>query len=213
LEFRRVLFRSSASRGKNDWLDDYSEEFQIMGDVDGRHSWILGYYIEKQKYDLNYPPLFAVFGNALSPTFSLTVVGGFSANQEDEQKGYFAQGTFNPDGLGLGCLNLPTGYRRKDASENRDQIPAHITQQNLFVNLVPGNSFQDRPAVEDSAPSWTVSLDYQLNDDTLVYLAHRRGFKPGGTNTASNPQNPGRASSSTTIRKPSTTWNWASRRT
>jgi len=23
-----------------------------------------------------------------------------------------------------------------------------------------------------------------------VYLAHRRGFKPGGTNTASNPQNP-----------------------
>jgi len=181
---------SSASRGKNDWLDDYSEEFQIMGDVDGRHSWILGYYIEKQKYDLNYPPLFAVFGNALSPTFSPTVVGGFSANQEDEQKGYFAQGTFDLGGLGLEGLKLTTGYRWTESSGTRGQIPVDQTQLNLFGNLVPGNSFQDRPAVEDSAPSWTVSLDYQLNDDTLVYLAHRRGFKPGGTNTASNPQNP-----------------------
>jgi iron complex outermembrane receptor protein len=34
-------------------------------------------------------------------------------------------------------------------------------------------------------------VDYQLHDGTLVYLAHRRGFKPGGTNaTSSDPAHP-----------------------
>ncbi|KJS04325.1 MAG: hypothetical protein VR73_14675 [Gammaproteobacteria bacterium BRH_c0] len=180
---------SSAASGKNDWLDDYSEEFQVMGDIDGRHSWIVGYYIEKQQFDLNYPPLFATFGNALSPTFSPTIVGGFSADQEDEQKGYFAQTTFDLSEWLLEGLKLTTGYRWTESSGTRGQIP--VDQLALMSgNLVPGNTFQDRPGLDDSAPSWTISLDYQFNDDTLVYLAHRRGFKPGGTNTASNPQNP-----------------------
>jgi len=181
---------SSAASGKNDWLDDYSEEFQVMGDIGGKHSWIVGYYIEKQKFDLNYPPLFATFGNALSPTFSPTIVGGFSANQKDEQKGYFAQTTFDLSDWLVDGLKLTTGYRWTESTGTRGQIP--IDQMELMVNgnLVPGPVFDNRPGVDDSAPSWTVSLDYQMNDDTLVYLAHRRGFKPGGTNTASNPQNP-----------------------
>src|SRR5690606_24292876 len=129
----------------------YSEEFQVMGDIDGRHSWIVGYYIEKQQFDLNYPPLFATFGNALSPTFSPTIGGGFSADQEDEQKGYFAQTTFDLSGWLLDGLKLTTGYRWTESSGTRGQIP--VDQLALMSgNLVPGNTFQDRPGLDDSAP-------------------------------------------------------------
>lgn len=33
-----------------------------------------------------------------------------------------------------------------------------------------------------SSPTWTMSLDYQVDSDTLVYLSHRRGYRSGGFN-------------------------------
>ncbi len=30
--------------------------------------------------------------------------------------------------------------------------------------------------------TYSITADYKLNDDTLLYIAHRKGFKPGGTN-------------------------------
>lgn len=182
---------SSRASGENDWLDDYSEEFQIMGDIDGKHSWIVGYYQEVQKYDLNYPPLFATYGNVFSPTFSPTVVGGFSTNQKDEQKGYFAQTTLDMSDWLLDGLKLTMGYRWTESKATRNSTPFDQMALALHGNLVPAGVEIKRPTLEDSAPSWTVSLDYQINQDTLVYLAHRRGFKPGGSNvTAADPDNP-----------------------
>ncbi|MFA5495572.1 MAG: TonB-dependent receptor [Porticoccaceae bacterium] len=187
--FRPVA--SSAASGRKDWLDDYSEEFQVMGDIDGRHSWIVGYYQEVQRNDLLYPALFATFGNIFSPTFSPTVVGGFPTNQKNEQKGYFAQTTFDLSEWVLDGLKLTTGYRWTESTGTRAQIPVDQVELMTNGNLVPGGTVVKLPGVDDSAPSWTVSLDYQMNDDTLVYLAHRRGFKPGGTNTSSSdPSNP-----------------------
>jgi len=183
---------TSAADGSNDWLDDYSEEFQIMGDVDGRHSWVVGYYREVQKRDkMGYPPLFSNFANVFNPTFSPTVVGGLSASSRAEQTGYFAQATFDLSDWVLDGLKLTTGYRRTESSSRTSSFPIDQVELAVNGNLVPGGPAIRGPDVDESAPSWTVSLDYQMNDDTLLYLAHRRGFKPGGSNNvASDPLNP-----------------------
>jgi iron complex outermembrane recepter protein len=182
--FQPVATRDASAR--NDWLDDYSEEFQIMGDIGGRHSWIIGYYQEVQKYDYIYPPLFSPFGNVLSPTLTPTVVGGYTVDQKDEQKGYFAQTTFDLSEWVADGLKLTTGYRWTESTSTRGSLNATL----LGGNLVPTGALTQRPPVDDSAPSWTVSVDYQLDDSTLVYLAHRRGFKPGGVNTTPDLTNP-----------------------
>jgi iron complex outermembrane receptor protein len=44
------------------------------------------------------------------------------------------------------------------------------------------------PPVNEQAPSLNVSVDYQVTPEILAYIAHRRGFKPGGSNV--RPINP-----------------------
>src|SRR3546814_1697675 len=41
-------------------------------------------------------------------------------------------------------------------------------------------SANQTPTYRESAPSYTVAIDYQVNPDLLLYITHRRGFKPGG---------------------------------
>ncbi|KJS04326.1 MAG: hypothetical protein VR73_14680 [Gammaproteobacteria bacterium BRH_c0] len=173
---------SSAADGSNDWLDDYSEEFQILGTIADKHSWILGYYMEKQQYDLNYPPLFSLFGNVLFPNLAPSVVSGFSTNQTDQQKGYFAQTTLDLSDWLADGLKLTTGYRWTESKADRPSTPYDANAYFFEGILRPGPVENQIPKTNDSAPSWNISLDYQVNNDTLVYLAHRRGFKPGGSN-------------------------------
>src|SRR5690606_10047211 len=48
---------------------------------------------------------------------------------------------------------------------------------------------------DSSAATWTLSLNYQINDDVFAYLTNRRGYRQGGTNnrlfnTPGTTQNP-----------------------
>jgi iron complex outermembrane recepter protein len=174
---------SSDADGSNDWLDDYTEEFQVAGLIDGKHSWILGYYYESQEYDLTYPPLFALYNNVTTAELTPSVVGTFGANQKETQEAVFAQTTIDLSSWILEGLSFTGGYRWTESTrkgKRRDPDPAALAQG----NLEPSAEQTEGPRLDDSAPSWTVSFDYMVNEDTLVYLAHRRGFKPGGTNVA-----------------------------
>src|SRR3546814_10129934 len=51
--------------------------------------------------------------------------------------------------------------------------------------VVIGPSANQTPTYRESAPSYTVAIDYQVNPDLLLYITHRRGFKPGGVNATS----------------------------
>ncbi|HLS99630.1 MAG TPA: TonB-dependent receptor [Porticoccaceae bacterium] len=172
--------------GHNDWLDDYSEEFQILGTIADKHTWILGYYKEQQKIDISHPPLFSAYADVFSPTLTPSIVGAaFSVDAKDQQTGIFGQATVDLSDWVLDGLKFTYGYRWTESKSERSSRP--FDQAELAKgNLVPGPSSGDfaAPGLDDSAPSWTVGLDYQIDDDTLVYLAHRRGFKPGGTNVA-----------------------------
>ena len=172
--------------GHNDWLDDYSEEFQILGTINDKHTWILGFYKEQQKIDISHPPLFSAYADVFSPTLTPSIVGAaFSVNAKEQQKGIFGQATIDLSDWVLDGLKFTYGYRWTESKAERNSRPFNPAQL-AMGNLVPGPASADFPApgLDDSAPSWTVGLDYQIDDNTMVYLAHRRGFKPGGTNVA-----------------------------
>lgn len=89
-------FATENSDGHNDWLDDFSEEFQILGTINDKHTWILGYYKEQQKIDLSYPPLFSAYADVFSPTLTPSIVGAnFSGNAKQQQTGIFGQTTID----------------------------------------------------------------------------------------------------------------------
>ncbi|MDB5686021.1 MAG: hypothetical protein JWR77_610, partial [Rhizorhabdus sp.] len=93
--------------------------------------------------------------------------------------------------IALDGLKLTAGYRWTESTGTRGARSADAVQLAANGNLVPTGPVIARPGLDDSASSWTVSLDYRLGDGTLLYLAHRRGFKPGGTNAIpGDPSNP-----------------------
>jgi len=177
------------SSGRNDWFDDFSEEFQILGTINDKHTWILGFYYEEDYDSASYPPLFSAFANVftvnpLNPDVLYpSVVGTFREDFMQKDTGYFGQTTIDLSDVLLQGLKMTLGYRwssTKVKSKSRGFDQAALLSEG---NLLPGE-YVPTVAVDDQAPSWNVSFDYQVNDDTLVYLAHRRGFKPGGTNVS-----------------------------
>src|SRR5690606_20611060 len=96
----------------------------------------------------------------------------------NKQRGVFGQFTVDLSEVLLDGLHLTAGYRKSFNDQSSKALAVVPTANGGYVAgaQVGSTSFSE------SAPSWTVSLDYQINDDTLAYIAHRRGFKPGGVN-------------------------------
>jgi iron complex outermembrane receptor protein len=175
------------SNGHNSWLDNFSEEFQLLGSS-SRNTWILGYYLERNTLPVTAPPLFASFGNAFStsPLLTPAVVTDFSLDRLEMQKGIFGQFTQDLSPWVLEGLKFTAGYRW---SWSHERFTNHIPVTTLEGNLVSGPADAVQPPAADSqAPSLNVSFDYQVTPDILAYIAHRRGFKPGGSNVS--PQTP-----------------------
>jgi iron complex outermembrane receptor protein len=177
------------SNGHNGWGDELSEEFQILGTRD-RSNWILGYYLEQSSLPMTQPPLFASFGNAFStvegPLLLPAVVTDFAVNRLDMQKGIFGQFTQDLSPWVLDGLKFTAGYRWSWSHQRfTNHIPITTPQGNLVVG--PADMTQQPPA-DSQAPSLNFSFDYQVTPEILAYIAHRHGFKPGGSNVS--PQTP-----------------------
>jgi iron complex outermembrane receptor protein len=169
---------NDVSKGKADWLDYYTEEFQILGTVHERHNWLLGIYYETSKRDLSYPAIFSTFGNVLQQTIDTPQpVNAFTSDSYSLVKGYFGQFTLDLSSM-LQGVHFTGGYRWSSAFRRNTSLAASFDANGtMFPGAVTG-----RTRLDDQAPSWNVSVDYQINERLLTYLAHRRGFKPGGIN-------------------------------
>jgi iron complex outermembrane receptor protein len=166
---------------ETDFDDDMVTEFQVLGDIDGKHSWILGFFRERIKSDFAPPPVFQTFNNAFTvPLDSLGFLFPTVSRSEDEQTGYFGQFTADLSDVLLDGLSMTLGYRETKTEETQNTFQLIPSPD----GLIPG-AFVRTLELDESAPSWTVSFDYQINPDLMVYLAHRRGFKPGGVNGTS----------------------------
>jgi iron complex outermembrane receptor protein len=119
------------------------------------------------------------------PFFPIHGLNGFF--QEDTSYAVFTQGTYDLSSL-VERLSVTAGYRY--TWDERDMRATNLRDDSPFAPLtcsfpVPGmtvaNCIQTWNA-KFSSPTWTLSLDYKLNDATMLYLAHRHGYKAGGIN-------------------------------
>ncbi|KJS09858.1 MAG: hypothetical protein VR73_00725 [Gammaproteobacteria bacterium BRH_c0] len=166
---------------KSDFSDDVTTEFQVLGDIDGKHNWMLGYFREKTQSDYAPPFIFMTFNNAFTvPLDNTTFLYPNTAKSEGSQTGYFGQFTADLSDVLLDGLSLTGGLRLTESESEQNNALVIPGLDGLTVG-----GFTNSTTFEEDAKSWTVSLDYQINADTLVYLAHRRGFKPGGINGTS----------------------------
>jgi iron complex outermembrane receptor protein len=168
-----------------------SNEFQIIGQIP-RFDWIAGlYYFQEQGRLQAYSASNAVdpgpieYESLLSyPDVGLSVT---DAEARNVSYAAFAQGTYEViDGLKLTAglrfnrderrstirNRFPRGACRFTIDADRNPATPEVTPT-LDQCIVVGNkSF--------SEPTYNLSLDYRLDDDKLVYAAHRHGYRSGG---------------------------------
>lgn len=169
---------------------NFSEEFQVLGDIDGKHSWILGYFLAKASTDhVGMPPVFQTFNNALTvPLDSLNFIFPTTTTKSKRKElGYYGQFTADLSDVLVDGLHLTAGYRLTKDSTYQIFNTYTPSPNGLVVGAV--SSIQD---FREKASSYTFTLDYKANPDLLIYLTTRKGFKPGGVNgTAASAGVPG----------------------
>lgn len=157
--------------------DQWSEEFQILGTaLDNRMDWIAGlYYFSEEAEDFQFSELVGRrtnHGNAINKSYSvfsqvsydlasvqglaLTLGARHTWDDRELEKFNKIQGLFEPE---LRC-------RQTETAEDGSQQP-----------LDPCIREEE---YDDSAFSWTFSLDYAVSDAVMTYFAARRGYRSGG---------------------------------
>jgi iron complex outermembrane receptor protein len=180
--------------GRANWGDNFTEEFQVAGHIPNTLDWIVGYYQARSKTDISSSPFFSSFNNAFTnPLDRNAPIGGYTINSRRLELGYFGQGTLDLSRIVDG-LHFTGGYRRTKSESSSGTRPTVFVADPLGGSFVPGAVPTAAPYVfQQSADSYSLTLDWQVNRNLMVYLAHRRGFKPGGVNNIAlaNPGVPG----------------------
>ena len=162
-----------------------TEELQLFGETDdNKVNWIAGYY-----HELDRPGGYSEiqqdeFGGAgYFPPFSTTDVESlFNGGTSDAGYG---SATYNASDWFPG-LSFTAGGRytwdHKIATAVDCSLPAEGTScpyplPNVFPYGQPSQS------ANFHAPTWNLSVQDQVNDDTMVYATYRRGYKSGGFNS------------------------------
>ncbi|MGE0386787.1 MAG: TonB-dependent receptor [Gammaproteobacteria bacterium] len=157
-----------------------TEEAQLLGEW-GRLKWIVGVYY------------FNVDGEDWADSVSFNTAdrantSGATDGFTNESVAGFAQGTFALTDR----LNFTAGVRyttddRSMITGSRVTTIAGVFQPNgpcLLTNAagatLPITACRLEVSTSSSEPTYTISVDYKLADDKLVYVAHRHGYRSGG---------------------------------
>lgn len=166
------------------FFDNFSNELQLGGDSTFM-DWVVGYYVNKSSAPVLYPPFFATYNTAFNTTTPLDVgaiQGQLTLNAKSLDKGYYGQATIRP----IDNLSITAGYRWSHFTRTAQTSTPQVTAN----GLVP-TTLVDSPAVSDKASSYNFAVDYRVTPDMMVYVTHRKGFKPGGANLPPTTATPG----------------------
>jgi iron complex outermembrane receptor protein len=162
-----------------------TDEFQVKGETsDNALNWIVGFY-----HELDHPGGYSeverdTFGGA-QPIFSPFF--GFGSTEVDSlanggtSNAVYASGTYDASSM-LHGLSFTAGGRYTwdhKVATSRTCISQDITMP--CPSPLPGPSLQQ--AANFRAPSWNLTAQDQVTDDTMVYADYRRGYKSGGFNS------------------------------
>lgn len=137
-----------------------TEEFQIQGTFDRKFDFVTGAYYQ---YDKNPAGLVTFVG---LPLFTIPLPAGLASN--DKERAIYAQSTIHGELVGLDRFSLTLGGRK--------------TWNKGHASLGRPESEGGEVLAKSDALTYTVSLDYKPTERLLFYLAHRKGYKPGGAN-------------------------------
>lgn len=154
--------------------DFFSQEFQLLGTAaDDKMDWVVGAYYSKED------------GNDNSRTWALSNLGTvpqFLFLGEVENKSWAVFGQMNYQFNEQWRLTAGYRYTEEDKSlESGNAFDLGPFELCRVTTIVPGGCL----VVEDDSfdgNSWTLSLDYFINPDVMLYLRTAEGFKGGGQN-------------------------------
>jgi iron complex outermembrane receptor protein len=172
------------STGIDAWhtqVGTYTEEPQLQGTaLDGNIKWTTGAYYEDGR-------------NIAPQPYEVEVAdGNFLIQQVDQtnserSRGLYGQTTFDFGELSdaLQKLKLTTGYRYTwdDYSYGIESYSPSLGNACLTSpGSYPQSSCAFSSSGTSSGSSWTLGLDYQFANATLLYLKSSKGYVPGGFN-------------------------------
>ncbi len=159
-----------------------SEEFQITGNYDNDLLvWLLGFYYAETPSgtDTNgCANLSIVLAGAFTQNLGASCAYNMPVSGDSWEQGIFGNAVLDLRSFVPG-LHLTAGLRTTtDQTSSTTAAPAFsYPSGSIHQGLIT-----TYPVVKTSGIGWTLALDYQVNDDTLVYATANRGYKPGGNN-------------------------------
>ncbi|MGE0408021.1 MAG: TonB-dependent receptor, partial [Amphiplicatus sp.] len=169
----------------------WSNETQLLGTLfDNVVDWQGGFYYTKSGARSWQHPEVGV--RVFEADFTRIPSSGLARITRSEAVDYavYAQANFSVTDR----LRLTAGIRRSwskgSAFDSVSQTAPFIYKGvPIFIQyddpqILPGATVVRTDRALDKALTYTVSADYKLNDNTLVYLAHRKGYQRGGINSA-----------------------------
>jgi len=167
--------------GQQDNTVQYTEELQLQGKaLQDKLSWVLGGYLE-----FDHP-----LGDNDDPTTALGATTYVHIHEVDRSQALFAHGIYD---LGdyVDGLRFTAGYRYtwdyqsigEVGVQNVDQIQrgANGAGTNCTITNYDRNCFVGSDG-HFSSYGWNLSLDEQLDPQTLIYVRAGNAYRPGGTN-------------------------------
>jgi iron complex outermembrane receptor protein len=145
-----------------------SNELQLQGKAfDGRLDFVIGaYYLDQRNRVISN----LTFGQ---PVFAFPFI--YTAQISTKSIAGFAQGSYKVTDQ----FSLTAGFRYTHDKTEIFQLPG-----SAFLPFFPGTEKQS-----GSKPSWTISADYQVTPELLIYVAQRGSWRAGGYNYSVTPIN------------------------
>ena len=173
--------------------ENWMQEFQLTSSADSSLDWLLGVFLfgEDVRQDYYFPFASSVF--AANPAGPAVVPGGLydAGTSDTTMVDTFSWAIFGQTTIPL-TDKLSTTLGARYSKDRRDvdynlfllNIPTPLTGPELIANR-PGlgaSLIADSPSDDYSAFTPRAGLEYDVNDDVMLFFSASRGFKAGGFN-------------------------------
>lgn len=162
-------------------VEQWTDEVQIYGTLfQDRLDWRIGGFYLNSKPNGN--------NDVVQSTFEmpLSVYNDGHNYYTDTSKAIFGTLSYDFGNLVSG-LKLNVGGRYTIDKQKVCSITTRTTSNTAFSRLSPGECRNSATAfqssVESKEPTYTIGIDYQLNDNIFLYVTKRRGYRGGGINS------------------------------
>lgn len=155
-------------------LDKFSQEFRLASDASGPFEWMLGYFYTKEDGNqtqnvrlnqLDGSPLPPPFDSIAGTLATLAIPSTYKENA------FFANGSYAFSDV----FKLNAGVRY---AANDQKFSQNVTEGILLpIGESPNSSSED-------VFTWSLSPQFQLSDDMMLYGRVATGYQPGGPNVA-----------------------------